>query len=396
MPTVSAVLHRMIVGLALLAGIACRRADEPAPAEREVSEVSEVSEAPGPPPCGRIVFASELEHERHRMRIMAATGGPSSALRVAADDAPESEFAAALTPDGGAILVLSSLPGEEGRTRDAFALLELSRPEVAPRGIGPNAQLRNPSFSPDGRWLVFESDAESFRDLYRLELGSGALLRLTNDPRGNFEPDVSPDGEAIAFVSSRDGDAEIYVMSSDGGGPRRLTTSPGDDSAPRWSPAGGTLAFTSNRERGRGIDLYVMDAEGQGQRPLVTDPERSAAVLVRDVAWSPDARKIAFTQLVPQGRGGGVLIVASDTGEILARTHPSAGVDEQPVWSPDAEHLVFARSHGEQSDLVRMRADGSEETVISDGQGVDWLPRWVADPGCARVERPRGHAAGRG
>lgn len=348
--------------------------------------------------CGRIAFASEVEHERHRIRIMPAAGGPSAPLLVGAEEDPQrSDFAAAITPDQTALLVLSSRPGDEGRTHDAFALLELARPDAPPRPIGPRAQLRNPSFAPDGRWLVFESNAESFRDLYRLELESGVLLRLTHDPRGNFEPDVSPDGGSIAFVSSRDGDAEIYVMSSDGGEPRRLTTSPGDDSAPRWSPAGGTIAFTSNRERGRGIDLYVMDSEGQGQRALVSDPERSAAVLVRDVAWSPDASRIAFTQVVPQGQGGGVLIVASDTGEILARTRPAGGgVDEQPVWSPDGESLVFARSSGERSDLVRMRADGSDEEVLTDGQGVYWLPRWIAEPGCTRVGPAASASSGAG
>jgi TolB protein len=347
---------------------------------------SESSERPaGPPACGRIAFAREVEHERHRMYVMPAGGGPSTPLSIGSEDPQRSDYAAAITPDASAILVLSSLPGEEGRTRDSFALLELARPDAPARPIGPHAQLRNPSFAPDGRWLVFESDAASFRDLYRLELEGGSLLRLTDDAHGNFEPDVSPDGSAIAFVSSRDGDAEIYVMSSDGGEPRRLTSSRGDDSAPRWSPAGGTIAFTSNRERARGIDLYLMDAQGEGQRPLVTDPERSAAVLVRDVAWSPDASKIAFTQVVPQGKGGGVLIVASESGEILARTQPAGGVDEQPAWSPDGESLVFARSEGEGSVLVRMRADGSDLQRLSEGQGVDWLPRWIADPTCTRA-----------
>lgn len=333
------------------------------------------------------------------MALIAATGGPIEAIG-GPPDAPGSEFAAAITPEGQAILVLSSQPADEGRTRDAFGLLELARLDAPPRAIGPQAQLRSPSFAPDGRWLVFESDAESFRDLYRLELGAagGALLRLTHDPQGNFEPDVSPAGDAIVFVSSRDANAEIYVMSSDGGGPRRLTTSPGDDAAPKWSPDGQLIAFTSGRDRARGIDVFVMDGEGGGQRALVDDPQRSGAVIVRDLAWSPDGQHLAFTQLVPQGKGGGVVIVSRETGRVVARSNPGEGqIDEQPAWSPDAVYLAFARSSGEQSDIVRMRADGSETQVLTDGQGVYWLPRWIADPGCPRVapaNRPSAPAAG--
>ncbi|HUH01408.1 MAG TPA: hypothetical protein VML75_05390, partial [Kofleriaceae bacterium] len=101
-----------------------------------------------------------------------------------------------------------------------------------------SARLRNPSLSPDGTWVVFESDRESFRDLYRLELSTGAVTRLTHEPSGAFEPAVSPDGRRIAFVGTADGDPEIYVMNADGSGRERLTAFHLEDTAPAWSPDG--------------------------------------------------------------------------------------------------------------------------------------------------------------
>jgi TolB protein len=355
------------------------------------------------PPCGRVVFVTTLEHELQRIEVIAATGGPISPVTTtAATELGLLEFPAAVRPDGRMLVVLASRPGVEGQTLDELGLLDLASLPGTPEPIGPHAQLRNPSFSPGGRWLVFESNAESFRDLYRLDLASGAVLRLTNDANGNFEPSVSPDGQRIAFVSSRDGNAEIYVMSADGGDARRLTSSPGDDSAPIWSPEGQTIAFTSGRDRARGIDVFVMDGEGAGQRALVDDPIRAGSVHARDLAFSPDGRRLAFTQLVPSSHGGGVVIVAVDTGKVLAHTgegepKPSeTRVDEQPAWSPDGRHLVFSRSHGERSAIVRIRSDGSELELLTEGDGVHWLPRWIPDPKCPRVAPVEAPAAASG
>jgi TolB protein len=249
--------------------------------------------------------------------------------------------------------------------------------------------------------LVFESDAESFRDLYRLDLGAPSALRLTHDVEGNFEPAVSPDGQSIAFVSSRDGDAEIYVMTADGGVPRRLTDSRGDDSQPVWSPDGRAIVFTSGRDRARGHDLFLL-ASGRDLelaletgvvRPLVRDSSRVEPVLVRDHVFSPRGDRIAFTELVSERGAAAIVVVDASTGEVLARSDAQPGVgqqedpdvDEQASWSPDAEWLVFARSQAGRSDIVRMRADGSALELLTAGDGVHWLPRWVGGPACAQA-----------
>ncbi len=388
---------RSVGAAALLALLGCGRSskDDSTASERVASEPSAALATSPDPVCGRIVFATEAEHELQRLEWIAASGGPISPVTTTPLDAGFSEFPAAPTPDARALLVLSSQTLAEGQTLDHFGLLELDALPGTPRAIGPQAQLRNPSWAPDGTWLVFESNAESFRDLYRLDLASGSVLRLTNDPQGNFEPAVSPDGQRIAFVSSRDGNAEIYVMTADGGSPTRLTYAIGDDSAPIWSPEGQTIAFFSGRERERGIDLFVMDAEGKHQRPLIDDPTRTQSIIARDASFSPEGKHLAFTQLVPSGEGGGVVIVDAQTGKVVARTIGER-VDEQPTWSPDGQHLAFARNRGEHSDIARIRVDGSELVVLTSGEGVHWLPRWVADRECPRAAPPRPSPASRG
>ena len=59
---------------------------------------------------------------------------------------------------------------------------------------------------------------------------------LTNNPALDGYPSWSPDGKKIVFESNRDGDEKIYVMNEDGSGLKRLTNNSAEDYAPHWSP----------------------------------------------------------------------------------------------------------------------------------------------------------------
>ncbi len=63
--------------------------------------------------------------------------------------------------------------------------------------------------------------------------GSGQT-RVTKNLTGDFNPTWSPDGRMIAFQSDRDGNSEIYVMDADGSGQTRITDDPGEDLVPDW------------------------------------------------------------------------------------------------------------------------------------------------------------------
>lgn len=56
-----------------------------------------------------------------------------------------------------------------------------------------------PSWSPDGRYLLFSSDRTGIANLYAYELATGELRQVTSLLTGGFEPDVSRDGRWIAF-----------------------------------------------------------------------------------------------------------------------------------------------------------------------------------------------------
>ena len=68
----------------------------------------------------------------------------------------------------------------------------------------------NPSFSPDGRWILFTSERGGSADIYRAHLDGSGLERLTDAPAFDDQAALSPDGMTLAFVSSRSGNKSAF------------------------------------------------------------------------------------------------------------------------------------------------------------------------------------------
>jgi TolB protein len=144
-----------------------------------------------------------------------------------------------------------------------------------------------PSWSPDGKRLLFTSTRSGNQEIWVADAGGGNPKMLTNDPSLNQHPRWSPDGARIVFNSNREGSQDIYVMDADGSHLRRLTSSPALDIAPCWSPDGTEIAFTSNRDGN--YEIYRVKADGSDARNLTRDPSWD-----HHPAWHPDGRRIAF------------------------------------------------------------------------------------------------------
>ncbi len=329
---------------------------------------------------GVIAFVSERAPQKD-VWLVRPTGEESQLTR-----APEDEFPAAPSPDGAALLVVASAE-VRGLHVEQLRLVPLEGGETVLL-TEPRARARNPSWAPDGRWFVAESDAQGFSDVVRQAPRAGAEVeRLATAREGNFEPSVSPDGTQVVFVSSREGDPEIYVMKADGTDVRRLTAFHKEDMAPRWSPDGKWISFLSDRE-GR-TRVFVVKPDGTYLRAVsgsVTTGEE------REPAWSPDGQKLAF---VARGRGEKARIWVANVagGEPVALTDGKS-VDDQPAWSPDGKFLVFASDRTGDVELFLMRADGSGQTQLTNSKGADWLPRWFVPKGPLPAGQGAGQAQG--
>ncbi|HEX7238747.1 MAG TPA: hypothetical protein VF263_00665 [Longimicrobiaceae bacterium] len=355
----------------LLAGAAACGGEERAPGASAA--------APAAPARADTLSLEERRRIPGSVAFISEAGGGKDVHRVRPDGSAEERLAAGPldefngpgAPDGGAVVVTTV-------ARDGGGHLE--RMWAHPVGAGraralgaPGPQVRHPSWSPDGEWLVFQSSAASFGDLYRVRRDGTGLRRLTDNPEGNFEPAVSPDGAWVAFVSSRDSVAELYRMRPDGTGQERLTRTRRDEWAPRWSPDGRLLAFLSDRT---GCDrVWVMAPDGSSARRLSGAPDDEYTAEA-DPAWSPTGRAVAYTF---QQRGVPSRVYVHDLvgGRRAEVRVPGGGTVEDPAWSPDGRHLVVTSTRGGRSELYLARADGSGATRIAGARGSAWNPVWL-------------------
>jgi Tol biopolymer transport system component len=206
-----------------------------------------------------------------------------SKRRMLFDDPERSAVAPAWSPRGDRIAFavgqfFPMVPGREQVTSQVALIGADGRNFEILKTAGDRVGF--PSWSPDGKRLVYRFASEQKRGLRIIELGTNRIVELTHGPSNDNFPAWSPKGDRIAFVSDRDGNFEIYSIRPDGTDLRRLTRSPGADAHLAWSPDGQWIAFASTRmgfldellmhpDNVQGsAEIFVMRADGSNVRKL--------------------------------------------------------------------------------------------------------------------------------
>jgi Tol biopolymer transport system component/transcriptional regulator with XRE-family HTH domain len=108
-----------------------------------------------------------------------------------------------------------------------------------------NSNDAMPSWSPDGKQVVFRAALGTTRALYILDTTSGTRRKLETGSDYDTFPSWSPRGDWISVTSKRDGNYEIYRIRPDGSGLQRLTHFSGVDAHSSFSPGGEWIAFAT-------------------------------------------------------------------------------------------------------------------------------------------------------
>ena len=276
-----------------------------------------------------------------------------------------------------------------------FEIYVMDADGVNPRRLTNNSDGDwDPSWSPDGKRIVFCSDRDGHphripgwftSEIYVMDADGGNQQNLTNHPSDDRSPSWSPDGTRIAFQSYRDNDRnhniEIYVMAADGSNLQRLTNNLIEDEDPSWSPDGERIVFSSAREGhvedkfGITSEIYVMDADGGNQRRLTENRNNDW-----DPVWSPDGKRIAFMS----DRKGDfvkfdIYVMDADGGNQQKLTNHRAW-DGSPSWSPDGERIVFNSDRDGKSEIYMMDADGGNLQNLTNNPHGDFGPAWLNTP----------------
>lgn len=187
-----------------------------------------------------------------------------------------------------------------------------------------NAQ---PSFTPDGKQIVYSSSAGSGGRMCRIfiaNLDGSGFRPLTSSPFIDAEPKVNPKGGTIVFSSGRSGPEQIYMMNMDGADIERLSEGTGEASNPAWNPDGQRIAFAWTRGYAAGkFNIFIMDVAGRGYVQLTHDEGRN-----ENPSWAPDGVHLAFMS----NRTGRAQIytMLADGTQVQQLTHD--GLNLSPAW----------------------------------------------------------------
>lgn len=194
------------------------------------------------------------------------------------------------------------------------------------------------------------------------------VTRLTIELSSERHPSWSPDGRWIAFESDRSGTWGIYRMRSDMSSPERVPLAAGARH-PAWSPTDNRLAFF-NSETSR-LGVYDFDLGSVVASITIAGPGFPA--------WTADGSAISFTN-----RRAGTLAIDSwdfDTDRIEPLVVP-AGRDVWPRWSPDGKVLSFFSrrdTNGEDDELYILRAGANQPIRVTERPGHDFAQTWSVE-----------------
>ena len=294
-----------------------------------------------------------------------------------------------------------------------------------------------PSISPDGLWVVFASseitDSRNNKSVSRLWLvptdGSAPPRQLTNPVARDNNPKWSPDGRWILFESTRSGNSQIWVISPYGGEAKQITKISTDASTATWSPDGRHIGFVSavypefssqpfvesdkaNKDKAEAIaaspvkarvfkrlfyrhwDSYVEDkrqhlfvidltedvpgtlvaSEPRDVTPGDRDayPTSTTFSATQDFCFSPDSTHLVFSAVPAMNESWSTnydlcrVAISGGSTEWQTLTTANLAADGHPVFSPDGTKLAFRsqRKPGYEADkweisVVECNLDGS-------------------------------------
>jgi Tol biopolymer transport system component/DNA-binding winged helix-turn-helix (wHTH) protein len=255
---------------------------------------------------------------------------------------------------------------------------------------------RNPSFSPDGDWLVYDwgrqirranadgSDPRSIEgvperrflrewplpavspngseiayfladeavlgDFWRIPATGGEPRRVTEDGSPGMGLAWFPDGDALAVSSMRGGRFNLWRVPLDGSEPTPLTSGVGDDRDPVVSPDGEWIIYAHQETRWQ----LVSSDPATGEESVVI--ERRTPIVIPDVA--PDGHRAVYFSGTP---ANAELFTADlRTGETVQVTDDPDRFAAVPTWSGDGRRIYYQDSR---SQAVRRIDQGGRNDV---------------------------------
>jgi tricorn protease len=190
--------------------------------------------------------------------------------------------------------------------------------------------IESVNLAPDGERTIVIARG----DLFSVPAKNGTPRNLSKTS-GAHERDAvwSPDGKWIAYNSDVTGENELYVRSQDGKGePQQLTS--GADTyyyASKWSPDSKKLLWSDRLQRLRYVDVASK---------AVTQVDQDKYGEIESYAWSPDSQWIAWSR--PEENGMSRVYLYSLTNKKETAVTDNWYGSGEVVFSDDGKYLLLS------------------------------------------------------
>ncbi len=237
-----------------------------------------------------------------------------------------------------------------------------------------------PSWSPDGKQLVYCSGVSGVRKLFLTRPGTSQETQLTSGSFDDIQPAWSRDGKQILFVRGREAGkrleptdvfgpyegGDVWTIDLATHGERKVLENAFN---PSMSPDGSSIAVDASWAGPRRI--WIVNARGLNPQQITSDPSEAVAQFAP--RWSPDSTRLVFQN---------VERTKFDIREVQVSTRQTSWItndiymDVTPVWSSSGKHVYFSsfRSGGMNIWRVAVNGDGAlagQPEQVTSGAGQD-------------------------
>lgn len=223
----------------------------------------------------------------------------------------------------------------------------------------------SPSWSPDGRFVVFSHIDPKSHALGVWDSSSGRVQRIRFPGNVVIGPAFTP-GNKVAVALSKGRYPVIYLLNHVFQKERVLEENNSINVSPSFDKTGTKMAFTSSRLGGPQIFMKDLSS-GAVSRVSMNGTYNTEAQL------SPDGTLVVFSRLTEYGQR--IFVQDLVTG-VERQVSFGPGSDEQPSFCADSYFIAFSSTRGGGHNLYLTTRHGGDAKKVPTGGGNAFFPRW--------------------
>lgn len=200
-------------------------------------------------------------------------------------------------------------------------------------------------------------------------------INISNHPSHDRHPSWSPNGEFIVFESDRNGKWGLFITDTTGSSVQQLVSDEFNNRMPFFHPNGTSILFESDKT-GR-YELYEYCLISRHISKIIKEDEFTG--LQQFGAYSPDGNYLAFCSAEPSKKNYNVFLMHLKSGVIGQLTYDTTR-SLYPSWSKDSKEIIFfSRRDGQDDELYRLTVEKGDVTRLTDNPTNDFCPAWISD-----------------